>query len=93
MKKKLNIEKIVLNIKKRKHFIIILLFIIFLFGMGFAAYAAIYPNENQTTFKKEQDKLEKMKVIFDQKILDELEQEQAPSVLEGSGGGNPFEPF
>ena len=52
MKKKLNQEKLLNYLKKRTHFIVVLAIIIFLCGMGLAAYFAIYPKENVATVEK-----------------------------------------
>jgi len=93
MKITINKEKILKNLKKRKHFIMVMLVVIFLTLMALGAYFAIYPVENQATVKKSQDDLKKMEVTFDQKTLEAIKQEKPPSVLNGTGGLNPFTPF
>ncbi|MEI7690234.1 MAG: hypothetical protein WCI63_01255 [bacterium] len=93
MKKKLNQEKLLNYLKKRTHFMVALAVIIFLCGMGLAAYFSIYPKENVATVKKCQEDLKKMEVTFDQKTVQEIKQERAPSILNGTGGRNPFTPL
>jgi len=67
--------------------------IIFLCSMGLAAYFAIYPRENVATVTKCQENLKKMEVTFDQKTVRDIKQDRAPSILNGTGGRNPFTPL
>lgn len=93
MKKNLNQEKLSTYLKKRTHFLIALAVIVFLCGMGLAAYFALYPQEDMATVEKCQEELERMDVTFDQKTVQEIKQEKAPSILNGTGGRNPFTPL
>jgi hypothetical protein len=93
MKKDLPLDKIKeFFLKRRKLFIYIASFSLLVFVIV-GSYAALNPGADETAKTTGEEKLKDLEVYFDQNTLEEIEQQQAPAVVNGEGGRNPFMPY
>lgn len=90
MKKNIPMDKVKEFILAHKKIITFSLGALLLVFSILATYFALNPPYNEESQAKGERKLQELNVTFDKETITQLQQEQAPAVIKGQGGRNPF---
>ena len=89
----IKIDKYVEPLKKHLRTFVAVAILLFAIIMGVASYNVLFIIKDKEAIQAGEKRLEELNIIFDNKTIENLENQQGSTIIQGAAGQNPFLPL